>query len=276
MARTERDIVSYFPHDAGANNSDTLTILQNRFGNNGYAVWFKLLEKLSASEGHYIDCRNHMRWQLLIAYFGVDEITTIEILKLLVEIEAIDKELWGSRVIWCQNLVNNVADVYKNRRREIPQKPLITNNNPNTTQDNTLTTPNNTQSKVKYIKVNNIYTIWNEQKILIHKKLTPEISRAIDTALKDNTEEEVIQAIKNYSEIINHSDLYYFSYRWTLKDFLHRGLAKFADIEVAKKNYQKDKEGTTFGRPTTGHNPRELPRVYTPTPDYGDAIDKLP
>ena len=125
MTRKQKDVVSYFPHDADAATGDTLTVLQGRFGNNGYGFWFKLLEKLASTEGHYLDCRNSQRWQLLLAKTGVDELTGVDIMKLLVEMNAIDKDLWALRVIWCQNLVNNVSDVYKNRKREIPQKPTL-------------------------------------------------------------------------------------------------------------------------------------------------------
>ncbi|GAH80524.1 unnamed protein product [marine sediment metagenome] len=74
MARFQKDIVNYFPHDANACASDTLTVLQGRFGNDGYAFWFKLLEKLASTEGHYIDCHNSTKWQLLLAKTGVNEI----------------------------------------------------------------------------------------------------------------------------------------------------------------------------------------------------------
>ncbi len=56
MARLQKDVVNYFPHDANACAGDTLTVLQSRFGNDGYAFWFKLLEKLSSTDGHCIDC----------------------------------------------------------------------------------------------------------------------------------------------------------------------------------------------------------------------------
>lgn len=142
MARTQKDTVNYFPHDANASSGDTLTVLQNKYGNNGYAFWFKLLEKLACSDGHYIDCRNIVKRQVFMAKMGVDELLGVEMLNLLVEIQAIDKELWESKVIWCQNLVNNISIVYKNRRRQIPQKPIITDNNQLTTVDNGISTDN--------------------------------------------------------------------------------------------------------------------------------------
>jgi len=156
MARPQKQTVDYFPHDANACAGDTLTVLQSRFGNDGYAFWFKLLEKLASTDGHYLDCRNSTKWQLLLARTGVNEITGVEIMNLLVEMQAIDKELWESKLIWCQKLVDNIAEVYKNRRREIPQRPVITNVNTITTEGNGFTTDESTQSKVKETKVNNI------------------------------------------------------------------------------------------------------------------------
>ena len=157
MARTQRDIVSYFPHDANANGSDTITVLQSRFGNDGYAFWFKLLEKLASTEGHFLDCRNPIKWQLLLAKAGVNEITGVEIMKLLVEMQAIDKGLWESKLIWCQKLVDNIGDVYKNRRRGLPEKPVITKDNGITTDDIPITKRSTSvempQSKVKESKV---------------------------------------------------------------------------------------------------------------------------
>ena len=162
MARVQKDVVSYFPHDANASEGDTLTVLQSQFGNDGYAFWYKLLEKLASTDGHYIDCRTTLKWQLLLAKTGVNGITGLEIVKLLVEMQAIDKELWGSSLIWCQNLVDNLEDVYKNRGREKPKKPIIKNGNVITTGNNLITMPRSTQSKVKESKVNNISNISNK------------------------------------------------------------------------------------------------------------------
>ncbi len=159
MARPQKQTVDYFPHDAHAAEGDTLTALQNRFGNDGYAFWFKLLEKLAATEGHVIDCHNPVKWQTFIARMRVTELRGVEIMNLLVEMQAIDAELWQERLIWCDNLVRNVADVYKNRRRQLPLKPVSTPSNRVSTGDNGISTPNlqsstpNLQSKVKESKV---------------------------------------------------------------------------------------------------------------------------
>lgn len=164
MARPQKQTVDYFPHDGHASDGDTLTILQGRWGNDGYAFWFRLLEKLSTSENHVIDCRNPVKWQLLLAKSHLTEETGEEIMRVLAELDAIDAELWHRhRVIWCQNLVNGVADAYKNRRRPVPARPVITDNKAVSTANNSLTTGDKPQTKLKEIKLNKTkYTAYPE------------------------------------------------------------------------------------------------------------------
>jgi hypothetical protein len=118
--------VEYFPHFVQPGK--TLFILKSRFRNDGYAFWFQLLELLCNTENHYYDCRDENSWQYLLAQTGVNEITGTEILNLLSSIGKIDPELWKLRVIWCENLVKNLDDVYKKRKRELPTRPNIVDN----------------------------------------------------------------------------------------------------------------------------------------------------
>ncbi len=50
----------------------------------------------------------------------------ITIVETLAELDAIDRELWQSGLIWCQHLVDNLVDVYRNRKRNPPSKPIVT------------------------------------------------------------------------------------------------------------------------------------------------------
>lgn len=83
---------------------------------------------------------------------------------------------------------------------------------------------------------NTIYTFWNAQNIIKHRKLTGKMERKINTTLREYTEEEIKQSIKNYAEILN-CDKYWFTYRWTIDEFLSRGLERFLDGKVAKQNH---------------------------------------
>jgi len=285
MARPQKQTVDYFPHDAKASEGDTLTILQSRFGNDGYAFWFKLLEKISSSENHVIDCRNPIKWQLLLAKTSTNEERGSAIMDLLCELEAIDAQLWReSKIIWCQKLVNNIADAYKNRNRPVPERPVSTADNFVSGKKTPVSSADNPQTKLNKTKIDNVYIVifklWNEQKIIVHKKFTDDMKRAIDRTLKEYSEEEISQAIKNYAEILK-GDQYYFKYSWTLDDFLRRGLEKFMHAEVARRNYrirEEEKHGESAkrspestGRRETGTTGR---RDKEPTPE--EYIRSLP
>lgn len=122
MARTVKDVAEYFPHFVS--DSRTKSILESRYGNDGYAFWFKLLELLCKSDGHYYDCQDPLNQEYLFGYTKVSMETAEQILELLASLGKIDRDLWEKkRVIWCQALVNNLKPVYEKRKRELPQKP---------------------------------------------------------------------------------------------------------------------------------------------------------
>jgi len=123
MARPRKATVDYFPHDTFASDGKTMFTLQSRFGNDGYAFWFKLLELLGRSEGHVFAYNNPAEWEYLLAITHVNEDTANNILATLVNLNAIDKELAEKKIIWCQHFVDNIADVYKRRQINLPSKP---------------------------------------------------------------------------------------------------------------------------------------------------------
>lgn len=98
-------------------------------------------------------------------------------------------------------------------------------------------------------KENNIYSHWNSKEIIVHKSLTKDIDKAIEKALKKYSEEEIVQAIDIYAEILQ-SD-FYFNYKWSLADFLNRknGIDTFMEEGSNKANYNqwKSKESNNSG-----------------------------
>lgn len=168
MARPIKNTVDYFPHII--QNGKTLYILESKYGNDGYAFWFKLLELLGSSNGLVYDYNNPPDWQFLLAKTKVNEETAVDILKTLSEVGAIDSELYKNRVIWSENFVKNLEDVYKRRKQQIPSKPVISNDNHINTINNPVISNDNTQSKLKYIKVNKIKTKETITKDIIYSR----------------------------------------------------------------------------------------------------------
>ena len=106
-------------------HGETMFILEERYGNDGYAFWFKLLEILGNSEGHYFRVGNTARMAFLVAKMRVDDKTATEILDLLALLKAIDPELWAVKVVWSQNFVDNLTPLYAKREGGPPRKPDV-------------------------------------------------------------------------------------------------------------------------------------------------------
>jgi hypothetical protein len=125
-------------------------IIEQRYGNDGYAFWFKMLELLGSTSGHFLDTSKIDVWEFLLARARVDEAKGAEILDRLAHLEAIDKELWEeNRVIWVQNLVDNLADVYRKRSVAVPVKPSFrAGNSPETENGVVMDAGNPTKSEI--------------------------------------------------------------------------------------------------------------------------------
>jgi len=82
-----------------------------------------------------------------------------------------------------------------------------------------------------------VFDHWNAADIIKHKYLTDLFYGDINTRLDYGyTLEEICQAITNYAYILNGRQ-FFWSHRWTLQEFVRRGLDKFMDLGKAKLAY---------------------------------------
>ena len=124
MGRPRKQTADWFPHYVA--DSRTKFILEDKWGNNGYAFWFKLLELLCKSDGHNYSCADKMNMKYLVAVTKVNEETAMEILNTLADLGKIDGPLWEQhRIIWCQSLVDNLSTMYSKRTVSVPEKPIF-------------------------------------------------------------------------------------------------------------------------------------------------------
>lgn len=123
MARPQKSTVDYFPLDCQL--GDSINAIENIFGNDGFVVWIKLLQKLGRTEYHYIDIRNSVQKALFISIFKIPKERVLEILDMLASLECIDSELWKYKIIYSQNFVNRISDAYRNRKNEILTREAI-------------------------------------------------------------------------------------------------------------------------------------------------------
>lgn len=121
MTRPRKQTVDWFPHSC--DHGMTMYVLDKRYGIAGYYFWFRLLELLGNTEGHFIDAENLAKFEYLQAYTHTDGSTCNEILDLLSTLEAIDPKLWKDKLIWSDNFVKGLAALYRNRNLPLPDRP---------------------------------------------------------------------------------------------------------------------------------------------------------
>lgn len=116
------DCVDYFPHFC--HHGDSLTLIDEEF-DRGYEFWFKLLEKLGSTPGHYLDISKPAVWCPLLKRSKMPEDQTRACLDRMAELEMIDKDLYLNKIIWSDHFVDGVSSVYRDRKRPIPQRPEL-------------------------------------------------------------------------------------------------------------------------------------------------------
>jgi phage replication O-like protein O len=157
--------------------------------------------------------------------------------------------------------------------KPVSNSPLVTNQTPvlvsNSPPELVSNSPPKKERKkdkenIYSISAQKIFATWNEQGITIHKTITEDIGKAIDAALKKYGLEKVALAIQRYSKIYHDSD-YFFSYKWTLVNFLNRKkvIPDFLDGGEKWENYlargqPKNKDSTVddLGDPVPGAQDR--------------------
>lgn len=99
----------------------------------------------------------------------------------------------------------------------------------------------NDKTNKEEINKESIYSIfeyWNSKGIIRHRELKQRWRKTINARLKHYTAEQIKEAIDNYATVLS-SEEYYWTYRWTLEEFLKRGLDKFLTENKPLENYRK-------------------------------------
>ena len=125
MARKEKNNVEYFPHSV--NHGKKMFCIRSKYKNDGYAVWFMLIEQLGKADNHYLDLKDDVQMIYLSSELMVDETVLLDIINMLVKLNVFDSELWNKeRILYNQEFVESIADAYKKRNNKcIDRNSLI-------------------------------------------------------------------------------------------------------------------------------------------------------
>ena len=170
MARPEKKTVDYFPHYIS--DGKKMFTIEKKYGNDGYASWFKLLEALAKTDNHWLNLNDDSELMYLASRCNVEEEIFVNILNDLARLKEIDSQLWKSKIVFSQKFVDSINDAYERRSNDCitytqllneleskglhkpsncMHKPSLGEHKPsNCMQKGDI----NPQSKVKYSKVN--------------------------------------------------------------------------------------------------------------------------
>jgi hypothetical protein len=132
--RYKKQTVDYFPHYV--NHGKVLFIVESLWGNDGYSAFYRLLEILGDTDGHFYKAETEEQALFLAATMKVSQDTAEAILCKLAKMGVIDEQLWtGARGIWMQSFVDSLAPAYRKRQMALPTRPGIEGDKPGAGND---------------------------------------------------------------------------------------------------------------------------------------------
>jgi hypothetical protein len=116
MARPEKKTVEYFPHYIG--DGKKIFYIEQKYGNDGYITWFKLLETLATSENHYFSLNDDLDVLFLTSKCRITKDILFKIIDDLVILKEIDQFLWLNKIVYSHRFVESIQDAYFRRNNK--------------------------------------------------------------------------------------------------------------------------------------------------------------
>lgn len=158
--RPERNDADHFPFLC--KEGKALYFIEQKYGNDGYATWIKILRQLTVTSYHYLNLSDQSELMFLAAKCRVSEELLLNIIDDLVKLGEFPVDFWsGNRILFSEKLVKSLHPLYEKRRNECLSKDNLLQHltnlgvlKLNKSNGNSISGGINTQSKVNYSKVN--------------------------------------------------------------------------------------------------------------------------
>lgn len=160
MARPKKEGMDYFPHDTDAVNDEKIEALRLLYGNDGYAFYFILLERIYRTAEFELDISDAETIQILSRKVGVSVEKFEQMLESALKRKCFDREAYESRKVLTSPGIKNRAGVVVEKRKKMQQRYQLSKNDVSSPvsdeflpQKPDRNAAESTQSKVKKSKV---------------------------------------------------------------------------------------------------------------------------
>lgn len=117
MARPQRNNVDYFPFIC--KEGKAMYYIEQKYKNDGYATWVKILRHLAVTNYHHINLSDHAEMMYLASKCSISEECLINIINDLCKLDELDKELWENhKTIFSQKFIDSIQDAYLHRSNQ--------------------------------------------------------------------------------------------------------------------------------------------------------------
>jgi len=140
MARPRKEGMDYFPHDTDASNDEKIEALRAMYGNDGYAFYFILLERIYRTPGAELDLSRQPIKAALINKMMLTPERFEEMLQTAFDIKCFDEEVYREKLILTSNgikrraeEVNGLRERWRNKKKKGTASPVFQGENPEET-----------------------------------------------------------------------------------------------------------------------------------------------
>ena len=193
MARPQKEGMDYFPHDSDAVNDEKIEALRVLYGNDGYAFYFILLERIYRTAEFELDISDAETIQILSRKIAITEEQFNRILETALKRKCFDREAYEQRGVLTSDGIKKRASVVIEKRESMRSKYQKVSD-AETTQETKEETPQSKvkerevkESRVKDIKPEIIKNLFGE-KVLLSE---PEYGKLITQHGEENVKQMI-------------------------------------------------------------------------------------
>ena len=124
MTRPESKNVFYFPHFT--KSTVELDLIEHKHGSEGYKAYYRLMELVADADYHGLLVSTEDEKLMFDLGMNCNQDVINDVIRILIEKGRIDKNLWEiDNIIWMQDFVETLKPVYVNRRKDLPNKGMV-------------------------------------------------------------------------------------------------------------------------------------------------------